>query len=108
MSVPCAGQVRLFSPSSGRQGWNLAAWIVLSISVGALLPLRLQEPLIIQSRIADQLGIQDGDETEASLLNLVNAFRNQVTVKEDGCRFCGPPCWAHGTILSMVLTYQMN
>jgi hypothetical protein len=45
--------------------------------------LRIARTPIIQSRIADQLGIQDGDEIEYELVEFGERFRNQVTVKED-------------------------
>jgi ribonuclease HI len=84
MSVPCAGQVRLFSPSSeNAKSWNLAAWIIPfpSFSVSMLFE-DCKNPLIIQQRIANQLDIRDGDEIEFELVESGDRFRNKVTVKE--------------------------
>jgi hypothetical protein len=87
MSVPCAGQVRLFSPSSEKaKSWNLAAWVVPFGSYSAMEAFKdCKNPLIIQPRIANQLDIRDGDEIEFELVESGERFRNKVTVKKT-CR----------------------
>jgi ribonuclease HI len=85
MSVPCAGQVRLFSPSSEKvKSWSLPAWVVPfgSFSVSQAFA-DCENPLIISPRIANQLCIQDGDEIEYELVEAGERFRNLVTVKEN-------------------------
>jgi ribonuclease HI len=85
MSVPCAGQVRLFSPSSEKaKSWNLAAWVVPFGSYSVMQAFKdCKNPLVIQSRIANQLDIRDGDEIEFELVESGERFRNKVTVKEN-------------------------
>jgi ribonuclease HI len=85
MSVPCAGQVRLFSPSSEKaKSWNLAAWVVPFGSYSAMEAFKdCKNPLIIQPRIANQLDIRDGDEIEFELVESGERFRNKVTVNEN-------------------------
>jgi ribonuclease HI len=85
MSVPCAGQVRLFSPSSEKaKSWSLAAWVIPFGSYSATAAFEdCENPLIIQPRIGNQLDIRDGDEIEFELVESGERFRNKVTFKQN-------------------------
>ena len=83
MSVPCVTQARVFAPRRGSNeelpivasSWSLPVWICLS---------RSEDPsVVLHSRIATPLGIEDGDDVTFELVECGERFKREVTVSSD-------------------------
>lgn len=82
MGVPGAVQVRLFSPRNGDvSSWSLPVWMMGSLSYSVGMALGTHEPcIVLNTRVAQAMHIQEGDEVEFEILEAAERFTGAVSV----------------------------
>lgn len=92
MGVPGAIQVTLQAPSQDAMvnSWSLPAFVVSMRSASVMMGINIDGPggaggdlVIIRSRIADALGIQNGDEVDFFVNEIRETWRLRVRIRDD-------------------------
>jgi len=92
MSIPCVTQARVFAPRRGPKeelptvasSWSLPVWICPMESASKHMFEGVDNPeVLLHSRIATPLGIEDGDSVLFELVECGERFKREVTVSSD-------------------------